>query len=142
MWMASSRSTRAPASSRAAERSKPWVFCRVVTTVRPKRGRSSKQSSTSPSEATCPTTVMAGGGSSAARTAAASFPRGARTVRCKGVVARLTTAAGVSGGRPFSNSFRQVFSSRERPIKKTSVPSCRAAAAQSTGSSPVRLAAV
>ena len=65
-----------------------------------------------------------------------------RTAMGRGAFSPETTAAGVCKGRPASTSCRARSSSRERPIKNTSVPPDRRAKSSSSSGSPSGASAV
>ena len=121
----------APASRRARDSVLAWARVRVTSTCLPNSGRSSYQRRRSRSAATCPTTITVGGTSAAASAAAASSASGAATVRCRGVAPHSIAAAGVAGSRPSAMSRAAIPASARRPIRKTSVSTPVASAAQS-----------
>ena len=121
----------APASHSADDSLPACARVRVTSTRLPNSGRSSYQRRRSRSATTSPTTITVGGDSAAASAASASSASGALTVRCRGVVPHSMAAAGVAGSRPSAMSCAAISASARRPIRKTSVSTPVARAAQS-----------
>ena len=96
------RTARPPSISMRRAMSSAWCAGRVTRTVLPNSGRRVNQSIRSRRATTSPMNSSAGGSMPAARAAAGRSASGAATVRWPGVVARWTTAAGVSAALPAS----------------------------------------
>ena len=106
MRIAGASSTSAPSSERIADSSEACSRVRVTRTRTPDSGRVSQPPSTSRSDTTSPTTVIAGGRIFARAAADAIRDSGAVTVRIVGSVASWITAVGVDAGLPASISAR------------------------------------
>ena len=109
--------TSAPAARSRSDSPLAWCRVRVTKTRCPNSGRSVKKSSPgSSSDATAPTTMIAGAPSPAAVTASGSVASVPRTVRCRGRVPHCTAAAGVSGLKPLLVSSSAIAGSRPTPM--------------------------
>ena len=124
-WM-----TRAPFSAKSAALSLACSRALVTTTVRPKSGFFSNQSSLSLRRTTSPTTMMEGL-VKPSRTAASGRSASVEArERCLLVVPQYTRAAGVPPSMPDSMSLAAISGRFFMPMRKTSVEALRARAFQ------------
>ncbi len=128
-WRVSGSSTvDAPVRSSASTRPTARVPARVTTMVRPVSARPPTAAGDScANPATGPTTMTAGDSRSTA-----ARPLSVVCTTCwAAVVARATTAAGVSGARPPAISASAMAARVDMPMRITRVPPARASASQS-----------